>query len=188
MIFENQYIQERIKKADRLREEGINPYPNKIAKGTPSKQFLDECAYVKELDADEKKDDTKSYTLTGRLKFVRIMGKAAFAKIEDGDGLVQLYYNRDELPEGYYNTVAKKLFEVGDIIQATGYPFVTQTGELTLHCKDMKIVSKAISPLPEKFNGIKDQEIKYRQRYLDMIMDAEVKNRFVLRSKDSIWY
>jgi len=183
LIFENQYIQERIKKADRLREEGINPYPNKIAKGTPSKQFLDECAYVKEQDVDEKKDDTKSYTLTGRLKFVRIMGKAAFAKIEDGDGLVQLYYNRDELPEGYYNTVAKKLFEVGDIIQATGYPFVTQTGELTLHCKDMKIVSKAISPLPEKFNGIKDQEIKYRQRYLDMIMDAEVKNRFVLRSK-----
>jgi len=183
LIFENQYIQERIKKSERLREEGINPYPNQIKKGTPSKQFLDECAYIKELDADVKKDDTKSYTLTGRLKFVRIMGKAAFAKLEDSEGLVQLYYNRDELPEGYYNTVVKKLFEVGDIIQATGYPFVTQTGELTLHCKDMKIVSKAISPLPEKFHGLQDQEIRYRQRYLDMIMNPEVKETFIIRSK-----
>ena len=111
------------------------------------------------------------------------MGKAAFAKIEDTEGLVQIYYNRDELPEGFYNNVAKKLFEVGDIIEATGYPFVTQTGELTLHCKDMKIVSKAISPLPEKFHGLQDQELRYRQRYLDMIMNPDVKENFVMRSK-----
>ena len=183
MIFENQYIQERIKKAEKLREEGINPYPNQIKKGTPSTEFLAECAYIKEQDADEKKDESKSYSLTGRLKFIRIMGKAAFAKIEDAEGLVQIYYNRDELPEGFYNTIAKKLFEVGDIIEATGYPFVTQTGEITLHCKQMKIVSKAISPLPEKFHGLQDQELRYRQRYLDMIMNPEVKENFVMRSK-----
>ena len=183
MIFENQYIQERIKKAEKLREEGINPYPNQIKKGTPSTEFLAECAYIKEQDADEKKDESKSYSLTGRLKFIRIMGKAAFAKLEDAEGLVQIYYNRDELPEGFYNTIAKKLFEVGDIIEATGYPFVTQTGEITLHCKQMKIVSKAISPLPEKFHGLQDQELRYRQRYLDMIMNPEVKENFVMRSK-----
>ncbi|PHS34361.1 MAG: lysine--tRNA ligase [Sulfurovum sp.] len=184
MIFDNQYIQERIKKTEKLREAGINPYPNQIKKGTPSKTFLDECAYVYDIDTEEmKQDKTKSYTLTGRLKFVRIMGKAAFAKIEDPDGLVQLYFNRDDLPEGYYNDVVKKLFEVGDIIEAKGYPFVTGTGELTLHCLEVNLVTKAISPLPEKFHGIQDQEIKYRQRYLDMIMDADVKNRFVLRSK-----
>jgi lysyl-tRNA synthetase class 2 len=186
LIFENQYIQERIKKTQTLRDKGINPYPNQVKKGTPSKTFLDECAYVKEIEVAEgemKQDKTKSYTLTGRLKFVRIMGKAAFAKIEDADGLVQLYFNRDDLPEGYYNDVVKKLFEVGDIIEAKGYPFVTQTGELTLHCLEVNLVTKAISPLPEKFHGIQDQEIKYRQRYLDMIMDADVKNRFVLRSK-----
>ena len=186
MIFENQYIQERIKKTQALREQGINPYPNQMQKGTPSTTFLEECQYVHEVEANEegmKQDQSKSYTLTGRLKFVRIMGKAAFAKIEDNDGLVQLYFNRDDLPEGYYNDVVKKLFEVGDIIQAKGYPFVTQTGELTLHCLEVNIVTKAISPLPEKFHGIQDQEIKYRQRYLDMIMDAEVKERFVLRSK-----
>ncbi|SFV62716.1 Lysyl-tRNA synthetase (class II) [hydrothermal vent metagenome] len=186
MIFENQYIQERIKKTQTLREKGINPYPNQVKKGLPSATFLRKCNYVHELVVNEgemKQDKEKSYTLTGRLKFIRIMGKAAFAKIEDEDGLVQIYFNRDDLPEGYYNDVVKKLFEVGDIIEVKGYPFVTGTGELTLHCLAVNLVTKAISPLPEKFHGIQDQEIKYRQRYLDMIMDAEVKNRFKLRSK-----
>ncbi len=183
MIFDNQYIQERIKKVDKLRDEGINPYPANITKGMPSKTFFETFEYVKKLDSDEKKDESKRITLTGRIKFVRIMGKAAFAKIEDNDGLVQIYYNRDDLPEGYYNNIVKKLFEVGDIIEATGYPFVTQTGELTLHCIDMKIVSKAIMPLPEKFHGLTDHEIRYRQRYLDMIMNPEVKETFIIRSK-----
>ena len=183
LIFEDQYIQERIKKTQKLREEGINPYPNQVLKGTPSTKFLEECQYITEQDADEKKDESKSYTLTGRLKFIRIMGKAAFAKLEDADGLVQIYYNRDELPEGFYNNIAKKLFEVGDIIEAKGYPFVTQTGEITLHCKEMRIVSKAISLLPEKFNGLKDHELRYRHRYLDMIMNPEVKKNFEMRSK-----
>ena len=184
MIFENQYIQERIKKTATLREKGINPYPNQVKKGTPSAQFLNECAYVYDIETDEmKQDKSKEYRLTGRLKFIRIMGKAAFAKIEDENGLVQVYFNRDDLPEGYYNDVVKKLFEVGDIVEVKGYPFVTGTGELTLHCLAVNLITKAISPLPEKFHGIQDQEIKYRQRYLDMIMDAEVKQRFMLRSK-----
>ena len=184
MIFNNQYIQERIRKTERLREEGINPYPNQVQKGTPSAQFLRECAFVHDIETDGmKKDEGKIYRLTGRLKFIRIMGKAAFAKIEDEDGLVQVYFNRDDLPEGYYNSVVKRLFEVGDIVEIVGYPFVTGTGELTLHSLEVNLVTKAISPLPEKFHGIQDQEIKYRQRYLDMIMDAKVKERFILRSK-----
>lgn len=183
MIFNNQYIQERIKKTEKLREEGINPYPNQVAKGTPSKQFLKETSYIKEQDVNEKKDESKTYTLTGRLKFIRIMGKAAFAKIEDSEGIVQIYYNRDELPEGFYNNIAKKIFEVGDIIEAIGYPFITQTGETTLHCKEMRMISKAISPLPEKFHGLQDHELRYRQRYLDMIMNPEIKQNFIMRSK-----
>jgi lysyl-tRNA synthetase class 2 len=182
LIFNNQYIQERIKKTEILREAGINPYPNKISKGTPSAQFLEECAYIREMDADEKKDESKTYTLTGRVKFVRIMGKAAFAKIEDSDGLVQIYYNRDDLPEGYYNKI-KKLIEVGDLIEAKGFPFVTRTGETTLHCTSFNVVTKAISPLPEKFHGLTDHELRYRQRYLDMIMNPEVKKSFVMRSR-----
>jgi lysyl-tRNA synthetase class 2 len=183
LIFDNQYIQERIKKAESLKEQGINPYPQNIKKGISSKEFLTKFEELKNLDDEVKENKDVEVTLTGRIKFIRIMGKAAFAKIEDEDGLVQIYYNRDDLPEGFYNNIAKKLFEVGDIIQATGYPFVTKTGELTLYCKDLKIVTKAISPLPEKFHGLQDQEIKYRQRYLDMIVNPEVKNLFKLRSK-----
>ena len=89
MIFDNQYIQERIKKTETLREKGINPYPNQVQKGTLSGQFLSECAYVHDIETDEmKQDKSKNYRLTGRLKFIRIMGKAAFAKIEDEDGLI----------------------------------------------------------------------------------------------------
>lgn len=181
MLFDNQYIRERIKKADQLRENGINPYPQNIKKSFTSKDFFTQFGYLKEQEGEV--EPTEEVTLTGRIKFVRIMGKAAFAKIEDSEGLVQIYYNRDDLPEGYYNNIAKKLFEVGDIIQATGVAFVTQTGELTLHCKSISIVSKAIHPLPEKFHGLADQEMRYRQRYVDMIVNPEVKDIFITRSK-----
>jgi lysyl-tRNA synthetase class 2 len=181
LIFDNPYIQERIKKAEKLREEGHNPYPANIEKGMSSSTFLESFSTLKEAETPE--DKASRVTLTGRIKFIRIMGKAAFAKIEDNDGLVQIYYNRDELPEGFYNSIAKKLFEVGDIVQATGYPFVTQTGELTLHCTDLRLVTKAIFPLPEKFHGLQDAEIRYRQRYLDMIVNPEVKRTFEMRSR-----
>ena len=181
MIFDNPYIQERIKKSDRLKELGINPYPADVTKPTTLSAFKEKFEH---LSKSEQKEDTSSIvTLTGRIKFIRIMGKAAFAKIEDSTGMVQIYYNRDELPEGFYNDVAKKLFEVGDIIQVTGYPFVTQTGELTLHCTDMSLVSKAIIPLPEKFHGLTDAELRYRRRYLDMIVNPEVRRTFELRSR-----
>jgi lysyl-tRNA synthetase class 2 len=183
LIFDNQYIQERIKKAQMLSEAGINPYPANKTKGISSKEFKEKFDYVLDLKDDVKQDKTQHIKLVGRIKFIRIMGKAAFAKIEDNEGLIQIYYNRDELPKGYYNNVAKKLFEVGDIIEASGYPFVTQTGELTLHCTDIQIVTKAIFPLPEKFHGLTDQEIRYRQRYLDMIVNPEVTKIFVMRSR-----
>jgi len=183
LIFDNQYIQERIKKAQMLSEAGINPYPANKTKGISSKEFKEKFDYVLDLKDDVKQDKTQHIKLVGRIKFIRIMGKAAFAKIEDNEGLIQIYYNRDELPKGYYNNVAKKLFEVGDIIEASGYPFVTQTGELTLHCTDIQIVTKAIFPLPEKFHGLTDQEIRYRQRYLDMIVNPEVTKTFVMRSR-----
>lgn len=180
MIFENQYIQERIKKADELRNEGINPYPNITKNAITSKEFNEVCGYIK--DDENKRDESKNITLKGRIKLLRIMGKAAFAKLEDSSGLVQVYYSRDELPEGYYNKI-KKLIEVGDIVEATGFPFITQTGELTLHCFEFKIVTKSISPLPEKFHGLQDQELRYRQRYLDMIVNPEIKDIFIQRSR-----
>ena len=180
MIFDNPYIQERIKKSETLKELNINPYANSKKEAMSSNTFKTEYEYV--AQTENKRDENAQCTLRGRIKLLRIMGKAAFAKIQDGDGMVQLYYARDDLPEGYYNSI-KKLIEVGDIVIATGYPFITQTGELTLHCSSFEIVTKTISPLPEKFHGLQDQELRYRQRYLDMIMNPEVKDTFLLRSK-----
>ena len=111
------------------------------------------------------------------------MGKASFIKIEDESGMLQVYVTRDNLPEGFYNSTFKKLIEVGDIVEVSGYPFVTGKGELSLHCSEFKLLTKAISPLPEKFHGVTDKEIRYRKRYLDLIMNAEVRKTFQIRSK-----
>ena len=111
------------------------------------------------------------------------MGKASFLKIEDESGMLQLYLARDNLPEGFYNDIFKKNIEVGDIIEVGGYPFVTGQGELSLHVDSVQILTKAISPLPEKYHGIQDKESRYRQRYLDLIMNSEVRKTFHTRSK-----
>ena len=130
-----------------------------------------------------KRDENRNYTLSGRIKFFRVMGKASFLKIEDESGILQIYVSRDNLPEGFYNDVFKKLIEVGDIIEVSGYPFVTNQGELSLHVDTLRLLTKAIAPLPEKFHGVTDKEIRYRQRYLDLIMDSEVRKTFQTRSK-----
>ncbi len=181
MIFENQYEQQRIEKAQQLKELGHNPYPHNITKETSTTQFQKEYAYVKE--SEDKRDESKITKVSGRIKFLRLMGKAAFAKIEDEKGLLQIYVARDNLPEGFYNSVFKKLIEVGDIITVEGFPFVTKTGELSLHVTNLELATKSIKPLPEKFHGLTDKELRYRQRYLDMIMNPDVKDIFQTRSK-----
>ncbi len=181
MLFDNQYEQQRIQKAEQLRALGVNPYPHNITRDTTAAQFFREYAYV--TGSEEKRDETKRVTLSGRIKFLRLMGKAAFAKIEDESGIVQIYVARDNLPEGFYNDVFKKLIEVGDIITVEGFPFVTKTGELSLHVTKLELAAKSIKPLPEKFHGLQDKELRYRQRYLDLIMNRDVKEIFKTRSK-----
>ncbi len=175
-------MQERIKKANTLREMGLNPYQAGVKKGTPTKEFKEQNRDLLEKEEGQREDSSREFRLTGRVKLVRVMGKAAFANIEDSSGTAQIYFTRDDLPEGYYNKI-KKLIEVGDIIEAKGYPFVTRTGEITLRCTSLNIITKAIFLLPEKFHGLQDQELKYRQRYLDMIVNPEVKETFITRSK-----
>jgi len=181
LIFENQYEQQRIQKAKELKELGFNPYPHDIVRDTTAEQFKKEYAYV--AHDEGKRDESKIATLSGRIKFLRLMGKAAFVKIEDESGILQIYVSRDNLPEGFYNNVFKKLIEVGDIITVKGYPFVTKTGELSLHVTDLTLATKAIKPLPEKFHGLQDKELRYRHRYLDMITNPKVKETFKIRSK-----
>ncbi len=180
MPFENQYVQQRIEKAEKLKEMGLNPYSNDSHRNTTVEKFLNVNSDVEHME--EKRAENRTYTVAGRIKLYRLMGKASFLKIEDESGMLQIYFARDNLPEGFYNSV-KKLIEVGDIIEVTGFPFVTQHGELSLNVKELKILTKAISPLPEKFHGIQDKELRYRQRYLDLIMNAEVRKTFHTRSR-----
>ncbi len=180
-MFSNKFIQQRIEKADVLREAGINPYSNQSKRNTTIEKFLNVNADIEQKE--DKRDATRLYVVSGRIKFLRIMGKASFVKIEDESGMLQLYVARDNLAEGFYNTIFKKNIEVGDIIEVHGYPFVTGQGELSLHADDLKILTKAISPLPEKFHGITDKEVRYRKRYLDLIMNTEVRKTFQTRSR-----
>ncbi|MFX4265326.1 lysine--tRNA ligase, partial [Aliarcobacter butzleri] len=180
-MFENIYIQQRIEKANKLREDGINPYSNESSRNCTISKYLNVNSDIFQLE--EKRDENRNYTVAGRIKFFRLMGKASFLKIEDESGMLQIYVARDNLPENFYNEIFKKNIEVGDIIEVSGYPFVTGHGELSLHADSLKILTKAISPLPEKFHGIQDKELRYRQRYLDLIMNSEVRKTFHIRSK-----
>ncbi len=180
-MFENKYIQQRIEKADKLRESGINPYTNQSNRNTTIEKFLNVNSDVSKLE--NQRDENRIYTVAGRIKFFRLMGKASFLKIEDESGILQIYVARDNLSEGFYNETFKKTFEVGDIIEIKGFPFVTGKGELSLNVTDIKMLTKAISPLPEKYHGLADKELRYRQRYLDLIMNSEVKKTFHTRSK-----
>lgn len=181
MIFNNTYELQRLEKAKTLKELGYNPYAHNITKQCSLNKFTEEFNYL--IESEEKRDENKSKKVTGRIKFLRLMGKAAFVKIEDESGLLQIYVARDNLPEGFYNTVFKKLIEVGDIIGVEGFPFVTKTGELSLHATSLELVTKSVKPLPEKFHGLQDKELRYRQRYLDMIMNNDVKKIFKTRGK-----
>ncbi len=179
-VFHSQYAQQRIEKAKQLKELGKNPYTHNVKKDATTSEFLTSYAYVK--NSEEKRDENKNNTVIGRIKFLRHMGKAAFAKIQDDDGVLQIYFSRESIGEEWFKE-AKKLIEVGDIVSVTGFPFVTKTGELSLHAKALEIATKAIIPLPEKFHGLTDKELRYRRRYLDMIMNPKVKETFKTRSK-----
>ena len=180
-MFENKYIQQRIEKAQSLRDLGINPYANETKRELCIQDYLAKNEDIFNLET--KRDENRSFTIAGRIKFFRLMGKASFLKIEDESGMLQVYVARDNLEENFYNDIFKKYIEVGDIIEVSGYPFVTGQGELSLHVDNLTILTKAISPLPEKFHGIQDKELRYRQRYLDLIMNSSVRDTFHTRSK-----
>ena len=179
MIFDNELEQVRIAKKDELKSLGVNPYPQFLKRGMSIAQFREKFAFIKDLG--EKKAD-EIVTLSGRLKLKRVAGKSTFANIEDDSGNIQVYYSLGSIGEEEYAKFKKNL-EVGDIAQITGYAFITQTGEFSIHASKIVLASKALSPLPEKFHGLSDTEIRYRQRYLDMIMNGDVRDDFIKRAK-----
>ena len=125
-------------------------------------------------------NDGKEVVIAGRLTAKRVMGKASFARLTDGSGSIQLYVSRDDLGEDKY--AAFKKCDIGDIYGLKGKIFVTKTGEISVHVSDMTLLAKSLIPLPEKFHGLKDTDTRYRQRYVDLIANPEVKDVFVKRS------
>ena len=181
MIFTTKLEETKIEKIEILKSLGINPYCNATKNDTKINEFIQ--ANIELEQKETRRDESKNYIINGRIKFYRLMGKASFIKIQDESGILQIYVARDNLEDGYYNNIFKKLIEVGDIIEVSGYPFITNKGELSLHANSVKLLTKAISPLPEKYHGIQDKELRYRQRYLDLIMNPDVMSVFKTRSK-----
>ncbi|HWC55233.1 MAG TPA: lysine--tRNA ligase, partial [Chitinophagaceae bacterium] len=167
---------------------GIEPYP------APLYPVNSNSAYIKENFSEEKKADFADVCLAGRIMSVRDMGKANFAVIQDSHGRIQLYIRRDDICPGedktLYDIVWKKLIDIGDIIGIKGYVFMTKTGEISVHVKELTLLSKSLRPLPvvkeaegQTFDAVTDPEFKYRQRYADLIIDPSVKDVFVKRTK-----
>ena len=125
--------------------------------------------------------ENKDVCIAGRLMSKRIMGKASFCNIQDRNGLMQSYVSKNDIGEEDY--VAFKKYDIGDIIGIKGFVFKTKTGEISVHAKEVVLLSKSLQVLPEKFHGLKDQELRYRQRYVDLIVNPESRDTFIKRSK-----
>ncbi len=159
---------------------GCDPYQlTKYDVTATSTQILQ--AYAAQEAALAESGDTMTVRIAGRMMSRRIMGKASFAHIDDGEGRIQLYVSRDALGEEVY--AAFKKWDVGDILGIEGYVFRTRTGEISIHATSATLLSKSLLPLPEKFHGLTNLEQRYRQRYVDLIVNPEVKDTFVKRSK-----
>jgi lysyl-tRNA synthetase, class II len=179
---ENQLIAERREKLKALREaqrqgQGV-AFPNDFKPGHRAADLLaHHGAKTPELLAEEK----LPASVAGRMMLKRVMGKASFATLQDSTGRFQIYVTRDEVGEESY--AAFKHWDLGDIIAAEGHVFKTRTGELSLHATRIRLLTKSLRPMPDKFHGMADQEMKYRQRYVDLMMDPVARDRFVARSK-----
>lgn len=171
-------LQVRKEKLAALREQGI-AFPNDFRRKHTSNELH---ASYDDKENEQLTDLNIEVTVAGRMMMRRIMGKASFVALQDTDGQIQLYVSRDELPEGVYNDHFKK-WDLGDIIGATGRLFKTKTGELSIHCHDIRLLTKALRPLPDKFHGLADQEMRYRQRYLDLITNEHSRHTFKIRSQ-----
>lgn len=168
---------EKRRKLHQLREKGINPYPYKYDRNA---QVAELHQQWNGLAIGEKKTET-DYRIAGRVMTLRSMGKAVFFNLQDMSGRLQIYVKVEELPEA--ERTAFELVDLGDIVGVQGYIFKTQKGELSLYAKSFSMLTKSLEPLPEKFHGIQDVEIKYRHRHLDLMTDADSRQVFETRSK-----
>ena len=168
----NQLMKVRKEKLDKLKEEGKDPY--RITK-------FNRTHLSQEIKENYDELEGKDVTIAGRLMAKRIMGKASFCHIQDSTGKIQSYVSINDLGEESYK--AFKEDDIGDIVGITGFVFKTRTGEISIHAKEFTLLSKSLRPLPEKFHGLKDTDLRYRQRYVDLIVNPEVKDTFIKRTE-----
>ena len=168
----NEIVKVRHEKLAALKESGNDPF--KITKF----DFDNDSANIK---ANFQELEGKTVKIAGRIIARRIMGKASFVGLSDNTGKIQLYVRRDDVGEDVF--AAFKKWDIGDIVGVEGFVFKTQTEEISVHATSITLLSKSLLPLPEKFHGLKDNDLRYRQRYVDLIVNPEVKNNFIIRSK-----
>ena len=169
----NSLRQIRIDKLHAMQEAGNDPFQVMTANQT---------AESMEIKNNYEDFEDKEVSICGRMIARRIMGKASFAQIQDREGNIQIYVSRDDLGVDDYQAF-KKAWDIGDILEVTGKVFKTKTGEISVHATHAKLLSKSLLPLPEKFHGLKDADTRYRQRYVDLIVNPDVKETFIKRSK-----
>ena len=174
---ENQQIQVRKEKLASLREQGV-AYPNDFARQHLAADLADQYGNLSNEELEAKHLEV---AIAGRIMTRRIMGKASFVTIQDMSAKIQLYIARDILGETPYDDF--KHWDIGDIVGAGGYLFKTKTGELSIKVTELKLLTKALRPLPDKFHGLADVETRYRQRYVDLIMNEDTRKIFSIRSK-----
>ena len=172
ILDENHLIKIRKEKLQELKKQGKNPF--EITKYNRTHTSEDVKNNFAELEG-------KDVSIAGRIVAKRIMGKASFCHIQDMQGKIQSYVSINDLGEENYSDF--KTYDIGDIIGITGFVFKTRTEEISVHAKKVVLLTKSLRPLPEKFHGLKDTELRYRQRYVDLIMNPEVKETFLLRTK-----
>ena len=171
-----------------LRELGIEPYPAQMYDVTAT------AAQISNNLTEENKEEFATVRIAGRIMSRRIMGSASFFELQDHTGRIQVYIRRDDIcPEGdttLYNTVFKKLLDIGDFVGVEGFAFITNSGEKSVHCQKLTVISKSIRPLPivkekdgKQFDALTDPEVRYRQRYVDLVVNPHVREVFVKRSK-----
>ncbi|MCM0082823.1 lysine--tRNA ligase [Geomonas sp. Red32] len=172
----SELLLQRRRKVDALWEAGINPYPNDFRPEHTSADVRD--AYG---DKDVIEENPQQFVLAGRILARRSFGKAAFVQLQDRKGRVQLYLKKDTLGEELFAEFEN--YDIGDIVGVSGIPFRTQKGELTVNCDTIRLLTKSLLPLPEKFHGLTDVETRYRQRYVDLIVSPDVREVFFKRSR-----
>jgi lysyl-tRNA synthetase class 2 len=172
----SELLLQRRRKVDALWEAGINPYPNNFRQEHTSADLF--AAFGGQQEIPEK---AATFVVAGRIIARRSFGKAAFIQLQDRKGRMQLYVRKDVIGDEAF--AAFEDYDIGDILGASGWPFRTKTGELSLHVTEIALLTKSLQTLPEKFHGLTDVETRYRQRYVDLIVNPEVRDVFIKRSR-----